>query len=423
MPYYTNGKPLCPEEKRLLVSVKQYFDRNKLEFGASESAAQMAADALGVGLATVNRVMASYRKDPDSINAPPQVRGRPTYSVDVSHQEAVRSYIRKANLEGLYITLESIRSFLKEKSPNESFHISTLARTLDRWGFEFGKGIRTQHLKEKDYIIVARQNYLRKIRGNRISSNGKSICPEVYLDESYVNKNHSNDFVWYSSEDGPWIQKPTGKGERLIIINAITKDGWVPDAKVVFKSTRKTGDYHGQMNWDLFQKWFVEKLLPNIPNNSLIVMDNATYHNVLAEYSAPTPTCSKEKIRTWLESNKIPCKDDCLKVELVEILKKIAPEPTYAIDIIARKYGHEIIRTPPYHPELQPIEICWGVVKNEIARNCDFTMDNLEFQLENAFEKVTAETCQKIIKRVRTVEDKFWHEDAQLDKKQENLLL
>ena len=138
---YINGKPLCPEEKRLLVSVKQYFDRNKSEFGSSESAAQMAADALGMGLATVNRVMANYRKDPDSINAPPQVRGRPTYSVDVSHQEAVRSYIRKANLEGRHITLESIRSLLQEKSPNESFHISTLARTLDRWGFEFGKGL------------------------------------------------------------------------------------------------------------------------------------------------------------------------------------------------------------------------------------------------------------------------------------------
>ena len=43
---------------------------------------QMAADALGVGLSTVNRVMASYHKDPDSINAPPQARGRPLYSID-----------------------------------------------------------------------------------------------------------------------------------------------------------------------------------------------------------------------------------------------------------------------------------------------------------------------------------------------------
>ena len=79
---YTKGKPFGPEGKRLLVSVNQYFDRNKSEFGVGEPTAQMTADALGIGLATVTRVMANYRKDPDSIHSPPQIRGRPTYSVD-----------------------------------------------------------------------------------------------------------------------------------------------------------------------------------------------------------------------------------------------------------------------------------------------------------------------------------------------------
>jgi hypothetical protein len=109
-------------------------------------------------------------------------------------------------------------------------------------------------LKEKDHAIAARQRYLRKMRDNRASGRD-TIRPEVYLDESYVNKNHSNNFIWYSGEDGPWVQKPTGKGEQLIIVNAVTKSGWVSGAKLVFKSTRKTGDYHGQMNWDLFKKW------------------------------------------------------------------------------------------------------------------------------------------------------------------------
>jgi hypothetical protein len=36
----------------------------------------------------------------------------------------------------------------------------------------------------------------------------------------------------------------------LIIINAITKDGWVPNAKLIYKSTKKTGDYHGQVNYE-----------------------------------------------------------------------------------------------------------------------------------------------------------------------------
>lgn len=412
---YIRGKPLSPEEKKLLVLVKDYFDHNRSEFGCKESSVQMTADALGLGLATVNRVMANYRKDPDSLNAPAQQRGRPSYSIDGSHQEAVRTYIRQANLQGRHITLEDIKGFLSARMASSSFHLATLARTLDRWGFEFGKGTRTQHLKEKDHVVVARQRYLRRMRRNRRSKPGALIRPEVYLDESYINKNHSNDFVWYSNEDGPWIQKPTGKGERLIIMNAITDRGWVTGARVVFKSSRKTGDYHGQMNAELFRKWFVEQLLPHLPAQALIVMDNASYHNVLTEHSAPTPACSKDHIRRWLEANRIPCRDDCLKVELVDMLNKLAPAPTYLIDDIAARSGHEVVRTPPYHPELQPIETCWGVLKNEVARHCDFTMDNLKLQLERAFEKITAETCQSIIKRVRSIEDRFWREDALMD--------
>ena len=221
--------------------------------------------------------------------------------------------------------------------------------------------------------------------------------------------------MWYSSDDGPWIQKPTGHGERLIIINAITHQGWVPGARVVFKSSRKTGDYHGQMNAELFRRWWVDHLLPNIPAHALIILDNAPYHNVLSAHSAPTPTGSKDHIRTWLEANNIPCRDDCLKVELVELLNKLAPPPTYVIDEIVAQWGHEVVRTPPYHPELQPIETCWGVLKNEVARHGDFTMDNLQLQLERAFEKITAETCQSIIKKVRSIEDRYWREDALMD--------
>ncbi len=48
------------------------------------------------------------------------------------------------------------------------------------------------------------------------------------------------------------------------------------------------------------------------------------------------------------------------------------------VDVIAKKYGHQVLRTPPYHPELQPIEKCWGIIKNEVARNSNFTMENLK---------------------------------------------
>ena len=78
--------------------------------------------------------------------------------------------------------------------------------------------------------------------------------------------------------------------------------------------------------------------------------------------------------------------------------------------------GHQVLRTPPYHPELQPIRRhVGGIVKNEIARNCDFTMNNLIQQLKNAFGKVTAKTCTGLINKTRDVEDAFWLDDATLD--------
>jgi hypothetical protein len=111
----------------------------------------MVADAFEIGLATVDRIMANYRKDPTSLYAPILPKGRPEYAVDSSCQEAVRSYIRSANLQGLHVSLEMIKDHLQTLSESDSknaFHIATLSRALDRWGFEFGKGTRTQHLNE-----------------------------------------------------------------------------------------------------------------------------------------------------------------------------------------------------------------------------------------------------------------------------------
>jgi transposase len=118
------------------------------------------------------------------------------------------------------------------------------------------------------------------------------------LDESYINKNHSNDNTWYFEEDGIIIGKPTGKGDRLII------------------------------------------------------------------------------------------------------------------DKIAREAGHSILRTPPYHPELQPIETCWAIVKNYVAQHNDCTMKKMLILLEEGLGKVTKKICQKLIEKINLQEKTFWNEDT-----------
>ena len=150
------GKALTPEAKKLIVTVKLYFDRYKSKKEVSIPSVQKAAEATNTGVATVKRIMADYNRNPELLERSPSDRGRKLFSIDASHQEKVRAYIRDANRNGVHITLGEIREFLLENGADESFHISTLARTLDRWGFEFGKGTRSQHLKEKDRVVAAR---------------------------------------------------------------------------------------------------------------------------------------------------------------------------------------------------------------------------------------------------------------------------
>jgi predicted HTH transcriptional regulator len=63
----------------------------------------------------------------------------------------------------------------------------------------------------------------------------------------------------------------------------------------MFKSGRKTGDYHHEMNSGNFEKWIQEKLIPKLPPITVIVIDNASYHNIEVN-RAPT---SNTKVGGW----------------------------------------------------------------------------------------------------------------------------
>lgn len=45
----------------------------------------------------------------------------------------------------------------------------------------------------------------------------------------------------------------------------------------------KSGDYHDDMNYANFMQWFQKQLLPNMPQKYVLVVDNASYHNVKTE--------------------------------------------------------------------------------------------------------------------------------------------
>jgi transposase len=414
MPF--QGREFTQGMKQLVINLKQFNDisRCQKKFKAVW-AIEQTAKGLGVGQATVRRIMAEYNKNkqsvPDSLS---KTRGKPEFAIPLSLQPVVRQYIRFQNLKGQHVSLDLVSRHLASINPDYNFSTTTLWRTLSRWGFTYGTGKRRSALKERDYVILARRRYLRQKRLNR-KSDGSYVRPEVYLDETFINKNHSNQFTWYFDEDGPEVNKPAGKGERLIVVNAIKLDGWVKNAQLIFEAKKKTGDYHGQMNWGNFSRWFTEQLLPNIPENSIIIMDNASYHNTTEENTFPKSNARKENLRKCLDDIGIPWGADLLKAELYTLCKPFEPKPEYKIDQIAEAAGHSILRTPQYHPELQPIETCWGIVKNYMAKHCDFTLRNFRYNLPSAFNQVTSRACQKLIAKTVAEENKYWEEDAQID--------
>ncbi|KAG9410994.1 hypothetical protein AC1031_016647 [Aphanomyces cochlioides] len=58
---------------------------------------------------------------------------------------------------------------------------------------------------------------------------------------------------------------------------------------------------------------------------------------------------------------------------------------------MARDRGHRVLYTPPYHSNLQPIELVWAVIKGEVGRqyNTETTFQDVESRLEQVFRNIT----------------------------------
>ena len=76
----------------------------------------------------------------------------------------------------------------------------------------------------------------------------------------------------------------------------------------------------------------------------------------------------KAQYAEWLKKRKIPYAKDALRLTLWKLAKeKQENYLAYRLEKIAYKYGHEIVRLPPYHCQLNPIELIWGIEKNYVA--------------------------------------------------------
>lgn len=88
-------------------------------------------------------------------------------------------------------------------------------------GFTYGHAARRRALKEREDVIANRRHYLATLRANR-DTEGRTIRPEVYWDETFAHVNHNQRFTW--NAEGTLVNLPAGVGARLIIVDALIQD-------------------------------------------------------------------------------------------------------------------------------------------------------------------------------------------------------
>jgi transposase len=81
----------------------------------------------------------------------------------------------------------------------------------------------------------------------------------------------------------------------------------------------------------------------------------------------------------------------------------------YKFDVLLERHGYNILRLPPYHPDLNPIEKIWASVKNSVAKkNVTFKLDNAKILAEHEFSNTKFNTIWKnVCSGVITNEDNY----------------
>ncbi|CAK1585430.1 unnamed protein product [Parnassius mnemosyne] len=172
-----------------------------------------------------------------------------------------------------------------------------------------------------------------------------------------------------------------------------------------------------------FTKWIEEKLIPNLPPNGIIVMDNAPYHSKQVN-KPPNFSARKNVMQMWLQEHNIEFDEKMTKRELYMLIKRHKPEKVYFIDEIFRSHGQEVLRLPPYHCDLNPIEYVWNLMKQTVAdKNVDQSEKDIERLTKEAIQSITPEDWKRECNHVDRLRDKFWHADRLYELEEQELVI
>lgn len=417
---FKRGKTLHSEARAIVSNVTNFFKEEAsakaLKYPISQ-ATKRAAKATRLSESTIKKikreVKALNKSGSDILSTPGKHRKRPEnrncriddFDKCVIRQVIQDFYIHKKKVPSISKLLPVLQQKINFKWQRES-----LRQILHSMNFRWKKcSSRREILMERPDIVFWRNRYLREMKKHR--SNNRCI---VYIDETWIDSNLTFGKCW-QDDKMTGVKVDINSKNRLIVVHAGSSNGFIDGAELVYKASTTVGDYHGQMNFQNFEKWTLEKLIPSLPPNSVICMDNAPYHTKKVD-PVPTKYATKTVMVDWLLQKGLAHDPTMRKAELYDIISKNAPKSaTYRIDSLLKQEGHEVVRLPPYHCDLNAIEYVWSSVKRFIRENNvdgDLSLEKLKVLLSQAFTKVTANEWASYCKCVVKKENEYWERDG-----------
>lgn len=408
-----------PAEKKLIVRLYNYFSAEAKEGNdpLKRGLLQRVADALTIPHVSVSRIVRSWKKNgDDSLDATPPPRGRPPQTINNNVRELITGVIKNRNLSKLPTTSRHIRSELL-KMTGRAIPGRTLRREMKRMELSYIHGQARDPRADRECNVTFRLKYLANKRTN-LTTRSYPKRPEIYLDESYSNLNHVANKTWLEKSTPRY--QVSGAGSRYCIVGAgaiLVRNGrlvgeWVPQSVQAWPSHLKNadGDYHGNFTGPLFERWF-EQLCESLFKTygvCRIHLDGAAYHKRILN-PAPTKATNKQNIIDWLldEGATIADSQHLNKDKLLAIVAQMKKPVTYKAVEIAATYGHDVLYTPPYHPELQPIEMVWGAIKNRIALDPATSVGDLGEKVRAGLDAIDKKIWLGAYKKVQRAEEKY----------------
>lgn len=264
-----------------------------------------AADVLGPTARGVRSLVQRSMRTETSHKTPTPA----TTQLDIFAIGAIRRHVHRMFASKQTFTTRTLTEDIKraEIIPMETSE-TAVWRLLHSMGFRYKTTQRKMYVtKESLDIVFWRINTLRMLKEHREA--GRRV---VYVDETWFTTRMHPSREWVDTSQpatsGTYnCQVPPGEGERFVVVGAGTVTGFINGSFLCFPAKNKSGDYHGKMNGTLFIRWLTSHLLPALPEPSVLVIDNAPYHNQLTEGSrCPTSATIKAEVVKWLEYRNVP---------------------------------------------------------------------------------------------------------------------